>query len=234
MAPYQWARQVNPQDFQRAVTLAQRLSADPVAGLQELIAEIRQNPQHDAAIRSLAARALAQRSQQTGPDLNPIQVQLENGQTVGLYSADQISALRQQWLDQVKQELSPVTKTVDELRAERETLQRQASVERFANATMADLATWPGMESADSKAAVARELAAARIDPNDPREVALALNAAWRKVIAPTLGQQAEAKLLDSLKTKAAASTGVNPGSAAPSAPRTVTKFSQLPAEAWR
>src|SRR6185369_16249333 len=43
LAPYAWAKQIPQQEFQQIQNLARTLSADPVAGLQQLIAEIRKD-----------------------------------------------------------------------------------------------------------------------------------------------------------------------------------------------
>lgn len=236
LAPLAWARGVNPQEFQQMQQIARHFtSGNAVEGIKNLIAELRRDPAINQQLTRLHAQELAAlRGQPKEPDLNPIQVQLDNGQTVGLYSADQIAALRQQWLNDVRQELQPIAKSHEQLQADRAEAVRQHQIEHFTTTTFADAQTWPGMDSQENRTAVAKEMAQARINPNDPGQVQLALNAAWRKVVVPTLKSSAEATLLDSLKTKAQASTSVNPGSAAPSAPRTVTRFDQLGAEAWR
>ena len=69
-----------------------------------------------------------------------------------------------------------------------------------------------------------------RTDPKLPAkptyaDLDAALNRAYRGVVAPTLTQKAQAKLLDNLQQKATASTGVNPGSAAPSTPSSPRSF---------
>src|SRR5690606_19526920 len=52
--------------------------------------------------------------------------------------------------------------------------------------------------------------------------------------VLPALTNETEAGLLDNLQRKAAASTSVNPGSAAPSTARQYTSFADLPADAWK
>lgn len=238
-----WAEQVNPHEFAQIQQIAKHFAGgDTIAGIQALLAEARKDPAVDAQLRSFYGRALAQaRSQQAQAPSEPqpdLPIQLEDGRVVHLYSADQQAKreawLQQQWLSQVEQKFQPVTQTIETLQAERAAAERTQQIEHFVTTTYQDVATWPGMESKDAQAAVARELAAARIDPNDPREVQIALNAAYRRVVLPTLGKQAEAKLLESLKTKAAAATSVNPGSAAASTPRSVRSFKDLGEEAWR
>lgn len=232
-----WARQVSPQDFQQIQQIARHFaSGDQVAGLKAMIAEARKDPTVNAALQSEAARILQQAGRQQAPavDLTPIRVQLDNGQVVELHTAQQIAAQRQQWLEQVKQELGPVAQTVDQLNADRQAIAQQQQVDHFvANTYQEVTTTYPGMESKEARAALANELAAAPINPHDPMQVRLALDAAYRKVIVPTLSQRAEGALLDKLKTQAAGSIGVNPGSAGAASPRAVTRFQDLGRDAW-
>src|SRR5262245_5942449 len=192
----------------------------------------------EAEIRSWQGKALASLRTPNQPPAEPqmVQVQLEDGSVVAMPRdpAAWLAHQKAQWQAEMRQEFEPVTKTIGQLQQEREAAVREHQISHFVTTTYDDVQTWPGMESAEAKTSLATELANANVDPNDPRDVALALDRAYRKVILPTLGRQAEAKLLDSLKTKAVASTSVNPGSAAPSAPRTVTKFTDLPPDAWR
>jgi hypothetical protein len=242
LAPLAWARNVQPQEFQTIRDIAKHFTSGNAAeGLQSLVAEVSRDPRYADAIRSWQGRALQmlrqqQPQQQAAPpqDMRAIPVQLENGQTIGLFSGEQVQALVNNAIAAVKQDLAPVTQTVQGLQAERQALHQQQQVQSFVTTTFQDVQTWPGMESQEARTLVAKELEAAQINPHDPNQVSLALNAAWRRVIAPTLGRNAEARLLDSLKTKAAAATGVNPGSSAPSASKPVTKFSDLGADAWR
>lgn len=236
LAPYAWAKSVDQREFQQIQQIARHFtSGNVVEGLQNLIAEIRQDPQHDAALRSLHARALAAArghttapgEQEPQPDLP---IQLEDGRVVHLYSAEQQAKreafLQQRWLSQVKQEFQPVTQTIEQLRAREAAALQQQQVDHFVTTTYADVQTWPGMSDTANQKAVAQAMAAMGL-PNDasPERVSLALNEAYRKVVLPTLHQKAESQLLDSLKTKAAASTSVNPGTAASSAPRRITSF---------
>ena len=98
---------------------------------------------------------------------------------------------------------------------------------------MQDAAKWPGMDVKENRLAVKAAMEAMRITSDDPRDLQLALNAAWRQVVLPTLSAKAQSQLLDNLQTKAAASTSVNPGSATPSTPRNVTSFND-PSLEWK
>lgn len=237
LAPYAWAKQVNPQEFQQIQQIARHFAGgDTLSGIKALLAEARKDPAIDQQLRSEAARMLAQArqpQQPSGPDLTPIPVQLENGQVVQLHSAEQVEALKQQWLNDVRQEFQPVMKTVESVQQERAQAQRDHQIQQFVTTTFEDIKTWPGMDNPEARKAVAQELAAHGVSGDDHREVLLAVDRAYRKLVLPTLNQKAEAKLLDSLKTKAAASVS-NPAAAAASAPRRVDRFSDLPPDAWR
>lgn len=239
-ARYGWAESMSPQEFQTAQAIAKHfVGGDMLAGLRSLVAEIRQNPAQAALLNQEQARLLAQyqqAQQPTSTEPQMVQVQLEDGSVFTTPRDPQawLAHQKDQWLAELRQELSPVTQTVTDLQQARDQAVLQQQIDHFVTTTYQDVTTWPGMESADTRTAVANELAMMRVDPNDPREVSLALNAAYRKVVLPTLGRQAEARLLDSLKTKAQASSAVNPGSAAPTSPQTVTRFDQLGPERWR
>jgi hypothetical protein len=228
-AQYGWAKQIPQQEIQQIQQIGRHFSpgGNPIEGLQSLIAEIRKDPQYDAQLKSLAAKALAQGRQPAAPATpQMVQVQLEDGLIVTLpRNPDEwLAHQQQQWEQSLEKRLQPLQKTHEQLQAERQAIQQQQAVTQFVSTTYADVQTWPGMDAPESKAAVAQELAQAKVDPNDPREVRMALDAAWRKVVAPTLGQKAEAKLLASLKTKATAGA-VNPSGAAAASPRQVGSF---------
>ena len=229
--PYAWAKQVSAQEYQQVADLARRAQSDPIAYLQDFIKELRSNPTYDAQLKSLAARALAQRTtaQPTEPQLETIPVELPDGRVVNLTTADS-QAKREAWfkeqlLSQVKQDFQPVTETIESLKAKEQQALQQQTIARFVESTQADVLTWPGMSEQANQKAVAEELGRAQVDANDPQAVQLALNAAYRKVVLPSLQSKSESAVLDDLKRKAVASTSVNPGSAAASAPANVTSF---------
>lgn len=245
IAPLAWAKQVDPQEFQQIQRLAGyfKPGGDVVSGLQELIAEARKDPSVDAQIRSFAAKTLAQRSQpspaqEPQPDLP---IQLEDGRVVHLYSAEQQAKreafLQQQWMQAVEQKLQPFQQDREAVQAERAALQQKAEISQYTEREMGSAAKWKGMEQPAFRAKVAEALSRIPVNSDDARDVSLAFREAYmavRDADDATLTQQAQSTLLDTLKKKAAASTSVNPGSAAASTPRSVTRFSDLPAEAWK
>lgn len=237
-----WAEQVDQQEFAQIQRIARAVhNGDRIAGLQELIAEIRKDdPGFDAQLRSFAARTLAQRNatQATPTDLDPINVgTLPNGQPFMAYSAEQVQAIVDRAVAGVRQEFDPVVKTHEQLQAERVAIQQQQAITTFAAKTMDTASKWKGMNDPDFRRRVAERLSLARVDGGDSRDVSLAFRDAYlevRDMEDQTLTQKAEARTLDTLQRKAAASTSVNPGSAAPSTPKAVRSFHDLPPDAWR
>lgn len=235
IAPIAWAKQIDPEEFQQVRALASHFqSGDKIAGLRSLLAEMRkEDPTFEAQLRSEAARTLAQRSQASPEPQEPqpdLPIQLEDGRVVHLYSAEQQAKreafLQQQWMQAMDQKIQPLRQTHEQLQAERAAAQAQAADQQFASGITSDIKTRPGVTE-DAMKAMALAIAN---DPHLPAkpsydQLALATERAYRTVVLPTLSQQAEAKLLDSLKTKATASTSVNPGSAAPSTPHSPRSF---------
>jgi len=225
---YAWAEPLNREEVQQLMAFRQAYAANPIETLQAELAALQDNPVYAQQLRSLAARQLAAgrgQAQPAAPDLNPIAVQLEDGRTVSLYSAEQMSALKAQWIEEIKREFAPVVQTVEDQRRANQQAETQRRAQEFGQTTYAELKTWPGMDQKENQIKVRDELAAMRFDSDDPRDVTLALNAVYRKVVLPTLNQKAQSQLLDSLQQKAAASTSPNPGSAVPTAPKRIDSF---------
>lgn len=229
---YGWAEQVAPDQLSQMVTYFQKAQSDPTAFMAEYLNHVREsNPEAIAQLRSEFARQLASGRQQAGsgtPDLNGIVIDLGNGQTLSL------GDLKSQWLNEVRQELQPVVKTVESVNAERAFQKALNDANTFATTTVQDASGWPGMDDKANRLAVAERIKGYQLTSDDPRDLQIALNRAWREVVLPKLSSRTESRLLDSLQQKAAASTTVNPGSAAPSTPRQYQSFTDLPAEAWR
>jgi hypothetical protein len=245
-AQYGWAEQINQEQFQRLQEFYQGFNdpgGDPIALLQQLIDRVSTHPEHGAKLRSLAARQLAAaRGQQQAPaDEMPqadVAITDANGNVVGhTYSAEaqakREALLKQQWLSEIRKELEPVTQTVNQVKAQRA---KEAS-DSFASTTFEELSSQLPEFKTHAKE-IGQRLAALDLQTDDPAMLKLALKAIYADVVTPKREQQltstAQSKLLDNLQQKAAASTSVNPGSAAPSTSRTVTSFHQLGAEAWR
>jgi len=222
---YAWAEQVPREQLTSMMEFySQFQSGDPIEALNTLASRLQADPVHGPKLRSMAAKTLAahrgqSQPQNTGPDLNAIVVDLGNGQQFSL--AD----FRKQILAEAEQKFAPVAQTVEQYKAEKAAAEQQAQIAQFTTSTFEDVKTWPGMDSPDNQKKVGEALKAMQIDGSDPREVALALNAAYRQVVLPTLGSKSEARLLDTLQQKAAAAHSVNPGAAANAAPANITSF---------
>lgn len=237
-----WAEQVNPQEFQQVAEMAKRASADPIGYLTDFIKELQGSPEHAAQLRSLAARALAQRSgapaeQEPQPDLP---IQLEDGRVVHLYSAEQQAKreafLQQRWLQSVEQKLQPLQQSYEQQQEAAKAYAAQQDRLTYANQTAETAAKWKGMSDPVFRQRVTERLAQMQVNGDDKRDVSLALHDAYlavRDENDQTATQKAQSQLLDNLQRKAAASTSVNPGSAAASTPKRVDRFDQLPKEAW-
>jgi hypothetical protein len=166
-----------------------------------------------------------------------VRIQLEDGTVVETPRDPNawLAHQKQQWAQEQRQELQPVVQTVQQWKAQQEAQAQKAEVDRFVTSTYGDMTTWPGMDSPENQAKVAEAIKHMELPANATNEhVLLAAERAWRKVVAPQLSKQAETKLLDSLKTKAAASSSVNPGSAASSTPKSYASFYDLPKSAWK
>jgi hypothetical protein len=227
---YGWAKQVDAKEFQQIQQIARHFtSGNVVEGLQNLIAEIRQDPQHDAALRSLHAKALAAArgqataptEQEPGPDLP---IQLEDGRVVHLYSAEQQAKreafLQKQWMQGVQQELQPLKQTHEQLQAQRDALAQEQRVTHFVTTTYADVQTWPGMADQANQKAVAQAMQSMNL-PNDasPERVSLALNAAYRQVVVPTLQADKARSVLHDTNAKLDAGSIGNPAHTATNSP---------------
>lgn len=219
---YAWAEQIDRAQLEEAVKFAQRYKGDPIDFMTELAKEIDSHPEHGPRWKSMAARTLAaarQKAQPQGPDLSQIAIDLGNGQQISL------GDLKAQWIAEVEQKFAPVAKTVEQITAEKRQAELQREITEFSTTTLADVKTWPGMDSVENQKELSVALGAMKIDGEDKRDVALAISAAYRKVIVPKLNSKAQSQLLDTLQQKAAASNSVNPGAAASSAPSDIRSF---------
>lgn len=228
-----WAEQVSQQEFRQVTELARRASADPIGYLQDFIKELQASPEHAAQLRSLAAKALAQRAQQTVAEQEPqpdLPIALEDGRVVHLYSADQQAKreafLQQKWMQSVEQKLQPFQQTHQALQAEREAAQATIANERFASTVTSDVKSWEGVTDETMKA-MAVQVAN---DPQLPKtpsfeQLELAVNRAYRKVVLPGLRRSATASVLSNHQLKVNANT-VSPGQSSAGTPKPYTEMS--------
>lgn len=222
---YGWAKQVTPQEFQQVAAMAKRASADPIGYLQDFVKELQNSPEHAAQLRSFAARELARRqtAQVETEPIADLPIQLEDGRVVHLFSAEQQAKreayLQKQWQASLDQKLQPLQQSHDQQQQALAAAQREQAVTHFVSTTYDDLKTWPGMDQEANQKAVASALAQVRIDSDDPREVTLALNAAYRHAVLPTLQRTERQAVLTTLHQQANGNT-VNPAQPTKAVPK--------------
>lgn len=238
---YGWVEQLDQQQLTGAMEFYRQFDGDdPVAALQQLSERLMADPTHGPRLKSYAAKTLAARAQQATDDAMPqpdVEITDGQGNVTGRTYSDRALAARDAWLTkqvlaQVEQKYAPIARTVEEVAHERAHLKAQHEASQFATGFLSELSQLPGFH--DHKAAIAQEIAAMRLPSDNPAEVQAAAYRAYVKVALPALGSKAQSQLLDNLQQKAAASTSVNPGSAAPSTARAVRSFHELGPDAWK
>lgn len=244
---YGWAEQVDQQTYANAVKFYEQFTTgDPVALLEQLAAQVQAHPEHGARLRSLAAKQLAAARQQVQHPVDDAMPQPDvaihdrDGNITGqTYSeagiAKLVAHVQRQTLDQVRQEFAPMKQTTEQIVAERARL----ASESFATSAMEGFNKLP--EFATHAAEIGQRLKALNLQTDDPQVLTLAVKALYSDVTAAKRAEhdkktsaKAQSQLLDNLQQKAAASTGINPGSAAPSTPKQYRSFNDLPAEMWK
>jgi hypothetical protein len=189
-------------------TLAQHPQAIDI--LQNALKTLQTHPTHGPALKSLVGKALAASRGASAPKPPAmVNIQLEDGSVVAMPRdpAQYLAYHRAQWEQSFGDKLSPLTQTVDSLKAEHDAAVREYQVDHFVTTTYDDVTSWAGMQSPDARAALATEvdqLLRGHDDP-DPQTIGRALDLAYRKVIVPTLSASAERTYAASLKQKAAA-----------------------------
>jgi hypothetical protein len=229
---YAWAESVDRQKVEQAVELANLYSTDRAGYIRTLLSEAINDPQLAPAIRSEAARLLGTRAQSAPTPDAPVQmvpVQLEDGTVVNMprdpnaWMAQQRASLQAE----MDAKYAPALSAADKLQKAEEHYAQSQEAQRFATSFGGDLTKLPHF--AELKDTIREGLSKAQLASDHPAEVRAAalqvyIQALSEKVL-PNLSTKAQSQLLDSLQQKAAASNSVNPGSAAPSTPRSVTKF---------
>jgi hypothetical protein len=214
---YAWAKQIDEQTVRKAAEFGAAMGEDPVEFADRFVKNLIQNPQHKDA---LIARATRNRDEQgrfvSGPttpqiDLNPRRFQLSDGQEVGLYTAEQVAArdamLEQQWMAKVEARFSPIEKMAIAQQAERQAAIDHAEGERMGTSVYQTAKSWAGMDSKETQVAVAKEVERLAPNPNDPRDVVIALHEAYHRVVGPTLLNQGSAHAKATFMQKAVAAT---------------------------
>lgn len=221
---YGWAEYVDHEAVQQAVRLGQLYQTDRVAFLQQLAQEMEADPAQQKAYRSYLARELARRQAAEPAMPEPdVFAELPNGQRVPVYSveaqAKRDAILKQQLLNEIRQELTP-------LQQDREARQKadeearvqyvaQQVADQYAKQTLSEAEQWPGFTK-ENRAAMK---AAMEADAN------LSFERAYIRLVVPTLSQKVQAEVMETLNTRAA-SQALNPSAPAASTTRpAITSF---------
>lgn len=222
-----WAETVDRRSVEQATQIAQRFQQDPGGYIRDLLTEAVGNPQLAPIVRSEVARLLGQRpaAAPAPVDLTPLPVEMTDGQTRNLFTAEQLQAFVQQELAKVREEFKPAMQSAAELQAEREDATAQRQAKDFATGALGELQALPGFKEHAKEIAAALDPKALRLASDHPAEVTAAAYRAYATLVLPKLNQSSQSQLLDTLQRNAVASRSPNPGSAAPSAPGDVRSF---------
>lgn len=221
---YGWAESVPKETLQEWSGIASLMTSDPPAFLDKFFSEAAAHPTHGAAVRSWAARTLASRAPKA-VDLSPdVTVQDDQGREVArTFSADRVQAIVQHAVQEaIGKEVAPLKQERDQRKAEEQrhaetqrAEQTKQQLETHADSILADIA-----EILDVTADTPADQAKALYDEIEalltahPQLTAHKAAMQVRKTrIVPRLQGQAQTKVLDDLKTKAAAQ-GLNPAGA--------------------
>lgn len=220
--------------FDQAVQIGQLYSTDRAGYIRQLLAEAVTDPALAQVVRSEAGRYLAgtrgQGALQPSPppaiDLKPIPVQLEDGRTIPLYSQEQIDAVLEQRMAKFREELQPTVQTAKQLQDERRAVAEKAEADEWATGFLANLQKLPDFKALEPE--VKQRLSQVQLRSGHSAELEAA---AYRIYLELTNQRQAstiakaKSDQLDDLRRHAAASSAPNPGSAAPTTPRSPRSF---------
>ncbi len=191
---YEWAKTVDRAAIEQAQQLGQLYQQDRAGYVRQLLAEAVTDPTLAPIVRSEAARILGSRT--ANPDIPIVD---EKGQVVG-----SLNDILQQRLDA---ELKPLKADLDTRKERERAEQQQRELQQSVTDIYAEaVELLPHFK--EHEAEIGKVFAT--LNGDDP---AKDLRKAWKTVVGPKLSAQAKAEVLDSLKTKAAATT-VNPSSA--------------------
>jgi hypothetical protein len=231
-----WAEQIDQQTLSEAIGFFGQYKGDRVEFIQQLIAQAQAHPEDSAKLRSIAARTLGTRTQPAQPpavDMTPTAVQLEDGRTVQLYSAEQLAARESALQARLTEQFAPAMSAAEKMQQKAEQAEREQEATSFATSFLADVRTLPNFKDVEPQ--IKKDLAAmiqAGQVGDHPKELENAVRMLFLKHGLSKLTATAQSQQLDSLQKRAAASTGINPGSAAPTSPRRPTSFND-PSLKW-
>lgn len=206
-----WAKTVPQQTLKEWTGIANRISSDPVAFIQELQREIEAHPTFGPQLRSHAARTLA--SGRQAPQIPDVQVQDETGKPIGSLREMVTSLAR----ELVNQEVGPLKQDFDTRQQHDRQAEHQRQVHSAVDA-LYDTATKELPHFKEHEADIAKAMES--IDG----EAGTALYRAWAKVVLPKLDAKSKAAHLETLQTRAQSGT-VNPATPAAAITKRPTSF---------
>ena len=208
-----WAEAVDRNAYEEAARIGQLYQRDKPAYIRQVLAEAVNDPTLAPLVRSEAARVLGSRQQPTAPvDLTPdIPVVDEQGRVVShSFSADRVKQLLKQEREALKQELLG---EIAPLKQDRETAQRQEQARKEQAQLQSTVTSLYEQATTDLPHFKEHEQEIAAAFEKIPGDPGTALYRAYAQVVIPKLTAAGQAKAVEDLKTKAAASTA-NPASA--------------------
>lgn len=217
-----WAEGIDRAAYEETVRIGQLYQRDKPAYLRQVMAEALANPELAPLVRSEAARVLGTRTQQPQSSVPDIPIVNEQGQVVGNLR----EIVSQHLAEFAAKELEPIKREYATRQQAEQSRQQQAAL-TTAVTTLYDqaVAELPQFKEHEQEIAKVMETM-----PKD-QEPGTVLHRAWAHVVLPKLTAATQAKALDDLKTKAAASTA-NPASATVAATKRPTSFND-PALRW-
>lgn len=201
---------------------------DPMALIEQIVQKVQAHPTHGNTFKSFVGRKMAS-MRGSAPDAEP---QFLIPQADGSVAVDMAALPKwQAWQEQkiarsLESKLQPIQQRLaaEDKRIEAEKQAR--AVDEFADATSADALTWPEMDDEATRAEVAQEYWR-RVEHKElsNEQLLIELNAAWRSVVPPKMGQRAQQKALHTINRTASAGT-INPSRTSTGAPKSVDQMS--------
>lgn len=217
-----WAEGIDRAAYEETVRIGQLYQRDKPAYIRQILAEASAIPELAPLVRSEAARVLGTRTPQPQSSVPDIPIVNEQGQVVGNLR----EIVSQHLAEFAAKELEPIKRDY--------ATRQQAEQERQQKAELDTAVTTLYQQAiAELPHFAEHEEEIAKVMNTLPKnqEPGTVLHRAWAQVVLPKLTAATQAKALDDLKTKAAASTA-NPASATVATTKRPTSFND-PALRW-
>lgn len=213
-----WARQVPKEAIQQWSSIAQKMTSDPIAFLNEFTQELHAHPTFGPQLRTHAAKTLAAGRGQAAVDLNPdLVVDDGQGKQIATFSADRVKAIVDHAVQQaIAKEVQPLKSESEQRAAQAKAAESTRLANEKADSTMADIADILEITSPETPESQKLYGAVWQLMEQDKSLSAeKAARQVWKTHIRPTIESKGQAKALEQLKTKAAGNTANGTGAAA-------------------